>query len=124
MNICQMSYSIVCAMLSCSVMSDSLWPWTVAHRLLCPWGFSRQECWSGFPCPPSGNLPNPGIRPRSPALQANSLPFEPPGKLILQFQYPQCTGCQVFLKKANFQKVCLLRRSMPAPAISSFDIAD
>ena len=36
-------------------------------RLLCPWGFSRQEHWSGMPCPPPGDLPNPGIEPRSPA---------------------------------------------------------
>ena len=49
-------------------------------RLLCPWGFSRQEFWSGFPCPPPGDLPNPGIEPGSSALQADSLPPEPPGK--------------------------------------------
>jgi len=41
--------------------------------------FSRQEYWSGLPCPLLGDLPNPGIKPRSPALQTNSLP-EPPGK--------------------------------------------
>ena len=44
-----------------------------------PWGFSRQEYWSGFPCPPPGDLPNPGIKPGSPALQADSLTSEPPG---------------------------------------------
>ena len=43
-------------------------------------GISRQEYWSGLPFPPPGNLPNPGIEPRSPALQADSLPPEPPGK--------------------------------------------
>ena len=48
--------------------------------LLCPWGFSRQEQWSGVPCRPPGNLPNPGIEPRSPALQVVSLSSEPPGK--------------------------------------------
>ena len=42
--------------------------------------FSRQEYWSGFPCPPPGHLPNPGIEARSPTLQADSLPSEPPGK--------------------------------------------
>ena len=42
--------------------------------------FSRQEFWSGLPCPPSGDLPNPGIEPRSPTLQADSLSSEPPGK--------------------------------------------
>ena len=43
-------------------------------------GFSRQEYWSGLPCPPPGDLPNPGIKPKFPALQADSLPSEPPGK--------------------------------------------
>ena len=43
-------------------------------------GFSRQEYWSGLTCPPPGNLPNPGTEPRSPALQANSLPSEQRGK--------------------------------------------
>ena len=41
---------------------------------------SRQEYWSGLPFPSPGDLPNPGIKPRSPILQADSLPFEPPGK--------------------------------------------
>ena len=44
--------------------------------------FSRQEYWSGLPFPPPGDLPDPGIKPQSPALQADSLPSEPPGKLI------------------------------------------
>ena len=55
--------------------------WTVEPtRLLCPWGLSRQECRSGLPCPPLRDLPHPGIEPRSPALQVDSLPTEPPGK--------------------------------------------
>ena len=41
---------------------------------------SRQQYWSGLPCPSLGDLPNPGIEPRSPTLQADSLPSEPPGK--------------------------------------------
>ena len=45
-------------------------------------GFSRPEHRSGQPFPPPGNLPNPGIEPRSLALQADSLPAEPPGKLL------------------------------------------
>ena len=62
-------------------MSDSLQPHAVEPaRLLCSSGFSRQEYWSGLPCPPPGNLPKPGIESRSPALQADSLPSEPPGK--------------------------------------------
>ena len=43
-------------------------------------GFSRQQYWSGLPSPPPGHLPNLGIEPRSPALQADYLPSEPPGK--------------------------------------------
>ena len=43
-------------------------------------GFSRQEYWSGLPCPSPENLPNPGIEPRSPTLQTDSLPSELPGK--------------------------------------------
>ena len=42
--------------------------------------FSRPEYWSGLPFPSPGDLPNPGIEPRSPTLQADSLPTEPPGK--------------------------------------------
>ena len=49
-------------------------------RLLCPWGFSRQKYWSGLPSPPPGDLPKPEIEPRSPELQADSLPSESPGK--------------------------------------------
>ena len=41
-------------------------------------GFSRQEYWSGLPFPSPGDLPDPGIEPRPPALQADSLPSEPP----------------------------------------------
>ena len=67
--------------LSHSVVSDSLWSnGLYSARLLCPWEFSRQEYWSGLPCPPPGDLSNPGIEPPSPTLQADSLPSEPPGK--------------------------------------------
>ena len=70
-----------CAVLSCSVLSHTLWPHGLQPaRLLCPWRFSSQEHWSGLSCPPPGDLPNPGIEPRSSTLQADSLPSEPPGK--------------------------------------------
>ena len=55
-------------------------PWTVAHQAPLSVGFSRQEYWSGLPFPSPGDLPNPGIEPRSPALQAYALTSEPPGK--------------------------------------------
>ena len=73
-------YVLSHAVLSSSVVSDSLHtPWMWPARLLCPRGFSRQEYWSGLPCLPSGNLPNPGIEP---ALEVDSSPAEPPGKLL------------------------------------------
>ena len=62
-----------------SVVSNSLWP----HGLLkapLSMGFSRQEYWCGLPSPSPGDLPNPGIEPRAPALQVDSLPAELPGK--------------------------------------------
>ena len=70
---------LCCAVLSHSVVFDSLRPHGPA-RLLCLWGFSRQEYWSGLSCPPPGNLPNPGIELRSPTLEVDSLLSEPPGK--------------------------------------------
>ena len=63
-----------------SVMSDSLRPHGLQlARLLCPWGFSKQEYWRGLLCPPPGDLPNPGIKARSPALQVGSLPLSHQG---------------------------------------------
>ena len=55
-------------------------PWTVAYQASPSMGFSRQECRSGLPFPSPGDLPNQGIEPGSPALQADALPSEPPGK--------------------------------------------
>ena len=76
-------FSFTHGVLSQSLVSDSLKPHGLQpSRLLCPWGFSRQEYQSGLPCPPSGDLPNPGIKSRSPTLQENSLPSEPPGKHV------------------------------------------
>ena len=54
--------------------------WTVAHQTLLSTEFSRQDYSSALPLPSPGDLPDPGIKPRSPALQTNSLPSEPPGK--------------------------------------------
>ena len=55
-------------------------PWTVAHQDPLFMGFSRQECWSGLLCPSPEDHPILGIEPGSPALQADALPTEPPGK--------------------------------------------
>ena len=56
--------------------------WTVAYQAPPSMEFSRQEYWSGLPFPSPGDLPDPGIEPGSPALQAGALPSEPPGKHI------------------------------------------
>ena len=68
-------------------------PWTVAYQA--PWsmGFSRQEYWSGLPFPSPEDRPDPGIKPGSPALQADSLLTELPGNpmYILRFVYTVCT---------------------------------
>ena len=55
-------------------------PWAAAHQAPLSMGFSRQEYWHGLPFPSPGDLPDPGIKPRSPALQADSLPTELTGK--------------------------------------------
>ena len=58
-------------------MPDSATQWTVAHQAPLSMGFSRQGYWSGLPFPSPGDLPDPGIKLRSPALQADTLPSEP-----------------------------------------------
>ena len=55
-------------------------PWTVAHQAPPSMGFSRQEYWSGLPFPSPEDLPDPGIEPGSPTLQADTLTSELPGK--------------------------------------------
>ena len=57
-------------------------PRTVAYQAPPSMGFSRQEYWSGLPYPSSGDLPNPGIEPRSPAFQADALTSEPPERCL------------------------------------------
>ena len=59
-------------------------PETVAHQAPLSMGFSRKEYWSGLPFPSPGDLHDPGIEPRSPVLQADSLQSEPSGKTLLQ----------------------------------------
>ena len=67
--------------LSCSVMSNSATLWTAACQAPLTMEFSRQQYWKGLPCPPSGDLPNPGPEPMSfMHWQVGSLPLAPPGK--------------------------------------------
>ena len=70
----------LCCVLGRSVLSDFATPWTAACQAPLPMEFSRQEYWSGLPFPSPGDLPDPGTKPKSPTLQADSLPSEPPGK--------------------------------------------
>ena len=72
----------------CSVLSDSANPWTVACQALLSMEFSRQEYCSGYSFLYPGNLPYPQTEPESPALQAVSLPSEPPGKPQTDSIYP------------------------------------
>ena len=65
-----------------SVAQSCLTPWTVARQAALSMEFSRQEYWSGLPFPPPGDLPDPGIKPGSPALQTDSLLTEPPGTYV------------------------------------------
>ena len=67
-------------------------PWTVAYQAPPSMGFSRQEYWSGLPFPSPGDVPDPGIKLRSPAFQADALTSEPPGK-----QSYGCCSSQVWM---------------------------
>ena len=71
-------------------------PWTVARQAPLSMEFSRQEYWCEFPSPSPGDLPDPEIEPRSPALQVDSLPSESPGKPViiraLFYSCPPATG--------------------------------
>ena len=55
-------------------------PWTVDDQAPQSTEFSRQEYWSGLSFPPPGDIPDPGVEPGSPTMQADALPSEPPGK--------------------------------------------
>ena len=68
-----------CMSVSSSVVSDSVIPWAVACQDSLSMEFFSQEYWNGLPFPPTRDLPNPWIEPRSPALQAGSLPSDLPG---------------------------------------------
>ena len=88
----------MCAKLLQSCLT--LWDlWIVARQAPLSTGFSRQEYWSRLPCSPPGDLPVPGIKPGSLALQAVSLPTEPPGKLKedIQMAKRHMTRCPISL---------------------------
>ena len=82
---------VCCMCISQSAVFDSLQPYgLVAHQAPLSMGFSRQRYWSALPIP-SGDLPDPGIEPGFPTLQADSLLAEPPRKQRRQFKHPRHT---------------------------------
>ena len=72
-------------------------PWTAARQAPLSMEFSRREYWSGLPFLSPGDLPDPGIKPRSPTLQVDALLSEPPGKLT----YVQNRISNVFILPTN-----------------------
>ena len=74
-------------LLMCECSAAQLCPtlWTVARKAPLSMEFCRQEYWNKLPFSSPGDLPDPGIEPRSPMLQVDSLQFEPPGKPILTY---------------------------------------
>ena len=117
----QASVSLLVAWCVCSVVSDSfLTPWTVARQAPPSMGFSRQEFWSRLPCPPPGDLPDPGIGPGSPALQAGSLLSEP----SVQFRGSVASDSEPSEKPYKDHRVALLgpsveSHSSPPPSLAS-----
>ena len=116
-------------MLSHSVVSSTLGPYGLG-RLLCPWGFSRQEYWRRLPFPPPGDLPNPGIEPRSSTLQVDSLPSEPPGNsmntgvgslsllqgiFLTQESNWSLLHCRQILYELSYQGSCVTLKSVSFP---------
>ena len=104
-------------------------PRTVAHQAPPSVGFSRQEYWRGLPFPSPGDVPDPGVEPRSPALQGDTLPSEPPRKLfsktMIFFRFPWWLSGKEYtfqcrrLKRHEFDpwvgKISWSRKWKPAP---------
>ena len=95
-----------------SVVYNSATPWTVPCQAPPFMEFSRQEYCSGEPFPSLGNLPNPGIEPRSPTLKADSSPSEPPGKPLIS---------KVYTKKTDGYSMTLSRYQIFLPYVLSDD---
>ena len=76
-------------------------PWTIDLQAPLSTRYFRQEYWNGLPFPSEGDLPNPGIKPRSPALQADSLPSEPPGKPLVKCQSKSETPPAYFSQRSD-----------------------
>ena len=91
--------------------------WTVAHQALLSPGFSKQKYWSGLPCPPPGDLPDPGIEPEStvsPALRVDSLPLGHQGSpcahicICVCMYVHTCVCIYIYMKGKSLSRVWLL----------------
>ena len=82
-------------------------PWTVAHQAPPSMGFSRQEYWSGLPCPSPGDLPDPGIEPRSPVLEADTLTSEPPRKPYVYIPWPLQAANRILVPQSRIEPMPL-----------------
>ena len=101
-SICLFIYMLAVGLVTNSCLT-LVTPQTVARQAPLPMGFSRQGYWSGLPFPAPGDLPDPGIRPGSPALQADSLPTELKGKPIyIHIYIHMCRNNIMFMKKIRF----------------------
>ena len=82
--------------------------WTVAHQAPLSMRFSRQEYQSGLPCPPPGDIPHPGIKPTSPAWQADSLPLSHQESPMIPLTHPLWSSTIKKKKKQYYLDTCLL----------------
>ena len=90
-------------------------PWTVAHQAPPSMGFSRQEYWRGLPFPAPGDLPDPGIEPKSPALQTDALTSEPP----LSLSSVNVLSSLIWTIPVNLITCLISYRSISLPPIES-----
>ena len=107
-----------------SVLSDSVTLWTLAHQASLCTGFSRQGSWSRLPCPPPGDLSNPGMEPTFFALAGRFFTIEPPGKFQITITRMQwllgnlsprdiCVSLLFYISVSNSEKHSLRTLSQP-----------
>ena len=102
-----------------SVVSNSLWSHGLQlSRLFCPWEFSRQEYWSGLPCPPQEHIPNPGIKPQVSCITDRYLNGLVVLLYFLQFTSEFCNKeFMIWATVSSSSCFCWLYRSAPSSAV-------
>ena len=102
------------------VVSDSVTPWTAVYLAPLSIGFSGQEYWSGLPCPPSGDLLDPGIKPTSPALQVDSSLLSHWGspKVIKSSSQPEVRGWWFWAQNSSSVRCFRVRAVLAFLAVS------